>query len=92
MENEIQPKPKRDETLNTLLLVSFIFMLITTISLGFLLIPLAWCIPMTVSCYRCYEENRRPSIAFAVCTLIFVSLVAGVLMIVSSSEVNQNNQ
>lgn len=86
MENEIQPKPQKNETLNTLLLVSFIFMLISTISLGWLLIPLAWCIPMTVSCYKCYQNNTKPSVGFGVCSLLFVSLVSGILMLVASAQ------
>ena len=84
-ENENNQLPAKNEEKSVLLLVAFILMLITTITTGFFLIPLAWCIPMTVSCYRCYNENRKASIAFGVCTLIFVNLVSGILMLVDTS-------
>ena len=48
--------------IDTLNLVSFILMLISTIFLGFAIIPLAWCIPMTVSCYTNYKNHQVSSI------------------------------
>lgn len=84
-EIENRQSPANNGEKSTLLLVAFILMLITTITTGFLLIPLAWCIPMTVSCYKCYNENRKASIGFGVCTLIFVNLVSGILMLVDTS-------
>lgn len=44
-------------------------------------IPLAWCIPMTVSLFKSSKENRPVSIGFKICVLIFVSLVAGILLL-----------
>lgn len=80
-------KPKnlaeRDKNLR---LVAFIFMLISTIVFGFALIPLAWCIPMTVHCYGLYKGTKDNSVAFGVCSLIFVSLIAGILLLCSEKE------
>ena len=91
MADELEPKPVYENDMKkTLLLVAFIFMIITTVSLGVLIIPLAWCIPMTIHCYRCYEGQEKASIGFAICTLIFVSLVAGILLIVESTMDEQH--
>lgn len=67
-------------------LIAFIFMLLSTIGFGFLLIPLAWCIPMTVHCYGLYKGTKTNTVAFGVCSLIFVSLVAGILLLCSEKE------
>ena len=91
MADELEPKPVYENDLKkTLLLVAFIFMIISTVSLGIFIIPLAWCIPMTIHCYRCYEGQEKASIGFSICTLIFVSLVAGILLIVESTMDEQH--
>lgn len=74
---------ERDKNLR---LIAFIFMLISTIFFGFALIPLAWCIPMTVHCYGLYKGTKNNTVAFGVCSLIFVSLVAGILLLCSEKE------
>lgn len=67
-------------------LIAFIFMLISTIIFGFALIPLAWCIPMTVHCYGLYKGTKNNTVAFGVCSLIFVSLISGILLLCSNKE------
>lgn len=72
---------------NALKLVAKIFMLIKTILVGFVfLIPLAWCIPMTVVYWKSVNEKKPVSVGFKVCTLLFVSLVAGILMLCDSED------
>ena len=67
---------------NTLAVVAKVFMIISCVALGWMLIPLAWCIPMTVN-YSNKIKNHEPiSTGFKVCTLIFVSIVAGILMLI----------
>lgn len=67
-------------------LVAFIFNLISTISVGWTVLPLAWMIPMTVISWGIYKGTKKNTVAFGVCTLIFVSLVAGILLLVSKKE------
>ena len=84
----VEEKPQQratSKTENPLQLIAFILMLITTIACGFALIPLAWMIPMTVHCYRCMENNEKASIGFGVCTLIFVNLVSGILLLIDTT-------
>ena len=64
--------------------IAFIFALIDTIVLGFAILPLAWCIPMTVATYRAWKEDRPASIALGGCMRIFRSTVAGILLLVDT--------
>lgn len=58
-----------------------IFMILGCIAYGWLLIPLAWCIPMTVSYFGKAERGEPVSIGFKICTLLFVNMIAGILML-----------
>lgn len=70
----------------TLRLVAFILALISTISMGFAIIPLAWMIPMTVMTWQIYKGKRANTVGFGVCSLIFLNLVSGILLLVSTKE------
>lgn len=70
----------------TLRLVAFILNIVATVSIGWTIIPLAWMIPMTVISYGIYKGTKKNTTAFGVCTLIFVSLVAGILLLVSKKD------
>lgn len=60
-----------------------VLMILGTIALGLscFLIPLAWCIPMTVSYFRKVKNGVPVSTGFKVCSLIFVNTIAGILML-----------
>lgn len=77
------PMTKEDQTLR---LVAFVFALISTISVCWALIPLAWMIPMTVMCWSIYKGTRANTTAFGVLSLIFLSLVSGILLLVSTKN------
>ena len=62
-------------------LAAFILCLLGTIASGWLLVPLCWCIPMTVCVYKAYKGERFLSTGFKVCTLLFVSLIGGILLL-----------
>ena len=47
----------------------------------FYLIPLAWCIPMTVIYFNKVKNGEEVSTAFKVCSLLFVSLLGGIFML-----------
>lgn len=63
-----------------------IFMVIECIALGWLLIPLCWMIPMTVHYFNATQDHRPVGIGFKVCTLFFVSQIAGILMLCDSND------
>ncbi|WP_051538290.1 zinc ribbon domain-containing protein [Butyrivibrio proteoclasticus] len=52
------------------------------------LIPLAWKIPMTVVYFNKVKRGEPISTAFKVCTLLFVSLIAGILMLCQGESQN----
>ncbi len=60
-----------------------VFMVLGTIVMGLFgyLIPLAWCIPMTVSYFKKVKNNLPISNGFKVCSLLFVSMIGGILML-----------
>lgn len=71
---------KRDND-SMLTTIAQIFMVIGCVAGAPLLLPLCWSIPMTVSYFRRVKERRPIGIGFKVCTLLFVSLVAGIMML-----------
>ena len=44
-------------------------------------LPLAWVLPMTLNYIKKSKANEPTTLAFKICTLIFVSLLVGVLML-----------
>ena len=81
-----QPPYAVSEQDRTLRLIAFIFSLISLVTLGWLIVPLAWMIPMCVVSWGIYKGTRPNTVAFGVCTLIFVSLVAGILLLISRKD------
>ncbi len=72
-----------DDGKETIRLIAKIFMVIGCVSgAACFLVPLAWCIPMTVIYWKACDEHRDVSTAFKVCSLLFVNLIAGILMLV----------
>lgn len=60
-----------------------IFMLIGCVFGAFCyLIPLCWCIPMTVVFFKRVKSGTPCGLAFKICTLLFVNLIAGILLLV----------
>lgn len=79
-------KQRKDKEPAGMQTAAYILMIIATVISGFALIPLAWCIPMTIS-YNKHIKNGEPvDIAFKICTLLFVSLLAGIFMLVDDDE------
>ena len=68
---------------NNMRLLVKIFIIIGCFSIGWALIPLAWCIPMPVSTFKKLDAGEKLSTGFKVCSLIFVNLIAGIIMLCS---------
>ena len=71
---------------STLRLIAFILALISTVTAGWAIIPLAWMIPMTVMTWGVYKGKRPNTVAFGVCSLIFLNVVGGILLLVSTKD------
>ncbi len=50
------------------------------------LIPLIWCIPMTIYYFNAVKKNEKVGLAFKICTIIFVSTIAGILLFVDENN------
>lgn len=74
------------DTDRTLRLVAFILNIITAVACCWAIIPLAWMIPMTVRSYGIYKGTKPNTVAMGVCTLIFVNIVSGVLLLCSNKD------
>lgn len=74
------------ETDKTLRLIAFILNLLSLIAVCWLIIPLAWMIPMCVRSWGIYKGTKPNTVAFGVCTLIFISLVGGILLLISKKD------
>lgn len=79
----VQASGGNDEALR---LAAFVFCVVSAVSVCWAIIPLAWMIPMTVHCWGIYKGTKSNTTGFGVCTLIFVSLVAGILLLVSKKD------
>ena len=76
--------PQKQEEItktNTLQTIAKAFMILGTVLLGLYIIPLAWCLPMTISYCNKIKRKEPVSTAFKICSLLFVSTVGGILML-----------
>ena len=68
-------------------IVAKVFLIIGCVLSGFyLLIPLCWTIPMTVHYCRSLNDRKPVGVGFKVCTLLFVSTIAGILMLCDNNS------
>ena len=81
---------KADSKTNEILqLMVKIFMIVGCVSsAACFFIPLLWTIPMTCSYIKKVKNKEPISTGFKICTLIFVSLVAGIIMLVQDEAVD----
>ena len=79
----VEKASQKNNSESGLKIAAKIFMILGTIGLGIscFLIPLAWCIPMTVVYFSKTKKGEPIGTGFKVCCLLFVSLIAGILML-----------
>lgn len=84
----VQPAPvyPMTDTDRNLRLVAFIFCILSLVGSAIFIIPLAWMIPMCVISWGIYKGTKANTVAFDVCTLIFCSFVAGILLLCSNKD------
>lgn len=68
---------------STMITVIKVFLILGCIAEGWAIIPLLWCIPMTVSVFKSLNTGRPVSVGLKVCVLIFLSLVGGICLLCS---------
>ena len=82
-ENYKSTADSKKKTPDILRFIAKIVMIVTCAVEGMAVIPLCWMLPMTLHYNKCLEENIPVSLAFKICTIIFVNVAAGVLMIIA---------
>ena len=71
-----------DSDSETLTTVAKVFMILGCVSGAICyLVPLIWCIPMTIHVYKAYKGEEDLSVGFKVCVLLFVNLIGGILLL-----------
>lgn len=69
---------KKDDTLETIVKVMLI---LGCIAEGWLIIPLAWCIPITVTIFKRFKTGEPIGTGLKICSLLFVNLIAGICLL-----------
>ncbi|MBW3089031.1 hypothetical protein KIH77_09935 [Bifidobacterium sp. 82T24] len=70
----------------TLRMVAFIFNIISIAGTCWLIVPLAWMIPMTIRSWGIYQGTKPNTMAFGICDLLFCSLIGGILLLISNKN------
>ncbi len=63
-----------------------IFLILGCIAQGWLLLPLAWCLPITISVCNRMKRNEPVGTGLKVCSLLFVNTIAGILLLCRSDD------
>lgn len=69
-----------------LAIASKIFLILGCVAQGWLLIPLAWCLPITISICGKMKRGEPVGTGLKVCSLLFVNLIGGILLLCRSDE------
>ena len=80
---------KRDDVKkgnDSLAVASKIFLILGCVAQGWLLLPLAWCLPITISVCGKLKRGEPVSTGLKVCSLLFVNLIGGILLLCRSDE------
>lgn len=71
-----------------LAIASKIFLILGCISSGWLLIPLAWTLPITISICGKLKRGEHIGTGLKIAALLFVNLIGGILLLCRSDEQN----
>ena len=63
-----------------------VFLIIGCVTQGWLLIPLAWCLPITISIFNSLRDRRPIGTGMKICTLLLVNVVAGICLLCMNDE------
>lgn len=69
-----------------LAVASKVFLILGCIAQGLLLLPLAWCLPITISICNRMKYNEPVGTGLKVCALLFVNLIGGILLLCRSDD------
>ena len=80
------PAPAEKQKDDTMVTVVKILLIMGCIAQGWLLIPLAWCLPITISIFNSFRDNRPIGTGLKVCSLLFVNTIASICLLCMNDE------
>jgi hypothetical protein len=69
-----------------LAVASKVFLILACIVSCIILIPLAWCLPITITICNRMKHNKPVGIGLKICAFLFVSNLAGILLLCRSDD------
>ena len=80
------PETKKTANDSGLSIVIKIFLILGCIAQCWLIIPLAWCLPITICVFKRIKEGRPIGVGLKICALLFVNLIAGICLLCMNDE------
>ena len=68
---------------DTMQIVIKVFLIMGCIGQGWLILPLAWCLPLTISVFNSFKEGKPIGMGTKICVLLFVNMIAGIFLLCS---------
>lgn len=77
------PKPVAPVTNynGTMCVVVKVLLVLSCIAQGWLILPLAWCLPITLSVFSAFHNQKPIGTGLKVCTLLLVNMLAGICLL-----------
>ncbi len=75
------PAPTANGGNDGLAIAAKILLILGCVAQGWMLLPLAWCLPITISICGKLKRNEPIGTGLKVCSLLFVNLIAGILLL-----------
>ena len=66
---------------DTMAIVIKVFLILGCLAQGWLVLPLAWCLPITISIFHALRDKKPIGTGLKVCALLFVNLIAGICLL-----------
>lgn len=82
-EQNVKTKSSQNETLSIIIKV---FLIVGCVSQCWLLVPMLWCLPITISIFKSLRDNRPIGIGMKICALVLVNLIAGICLLVMNDD------
>ncbi len=84
-QNVVAPAPVNNQVVNHgtdgLAVAAKVLLIIGCVVGGFAIIPLAWCLPITITICGKLKRGEPIGTGLKVCSLLFVNMIAGILLL-----------
>lgn len=84
---EVNVKKNADGGEDGLAVAAKVFLILGCVTQAWLLLPLAWCLPITIAICNRTRMNQPVGTGLKVCALLFVNFIAGILLFCRSDDI-----